>query len=158
LGLALRQQARFKEGLDSVKQGLEMLPEEDPRHPQWSQWVKEGERDVELDAKLPAILDGTQEPENAAEKAFLAELCLVKKLYATSARFHREAFVAEPTLLRDVTAGHRFNGACAAAMAGCGQGKDTRKLDKKEQDRWRKQALTWLQDDLKGWTKILEAT
>ncbi|HEV3081041.1 MAG TPA: hypothetical protein VGY66_14765, partial [Gemmataceae bacterium] len=37
---------------------------------------------------------------------------------------------------------------CAAARAGCGQGKDADRLDDKERARWRKQALDWLRQEL----------
>ena len=43
-----------------------------------------------------------------------------------------------------------------AALAGCGQGEEAAKLDEKEQARWRKQALNWLEADLALWTKQLQ--
>src|SRR5262249_13062402 len=50
----------------------------------------------------------------------------------------------------------RYNAACAAALAGCGQGNDAAKLDDKERSRLRKQALEWLRADLAAWGKLLE--
>jgi hypothetical protein len=41
-------------------------------------------------------------------------------------------------------------------MAGCGQGKDADKLDDKERDRLRRQALDWLQADLEAKRLLLE--
>src|SRR5262249_52791378 len=43
---------------------------------------------------------------------------------------------------------HRYNAACAAAQAGCGQGKDGDKVDDGERARLRQQALDWLRADL----------
>jgi predicted Zn-dependent protease len=50
----------------------------------------------------------------------------------------------------------RYNAACVAALAGCGQGKDDPPFDAAARARWRKQALDWLKADLAAWSKILE--
>src|SRR5262249_33245604 len=42
---------------------------------------------------------------------------------------------------------------CAAALAGCGVGRDADKLDAKEKKKLRRQALAWLLADLAAWTK-----
>src|SRR5262249_45302699 len=47
------------------------------------------------------------------------------------------------------------NAACAAALAGSGQGKDDPPLDEVTKTRWRKQALDWLEADLAEWSKLL---
>src|SRR5262249_34405677 len=72
------------------------------------------------------------------------------------ARFSRDAFVAEPKLAEDVAAGTRYDAACAAALAGCGQGKDAADLDDAERARWRLQALEWLRQDPAWGGKALE--
>jgi serine/threonine-protein kinase len=46
--------------------------------------------------------------------------------------------------------------ASAAALAGCGQGKDAGQLDEQERARLRRQALAWLQADLLAWRQQLE--
>ena len=108
-----------------------------------------------MDVKLAAILAAKTQPADAAERIQLAQLCQrpCKGLYATSARFYAEAFVAEPTLVDQASAvnrynPNRYNAACAAALAGTGQGKDAAQLGDAERARWRKQALVWLRDDL----------
>jgi hypothetical protein len=50
---------------------------------------------------------------------------------------------------------NRYNAACAAALAGSGQGKDDPPLDEAAKARWRKQAIDWLRADLAAWSKIL---
>jgi hypothetical protein len=48
---------------------------------------------------------------------------------------------------------YRYNAACSAALAGCGQGEDASSLDDQEKARLRGQALKWLQADLALWTQ-----
>jgi hypothetical protein len=54
-----------------------------------------------------------------------------------------------------VKAGHRSTAACAAAMAGCGKGRDDPPLGDRERARWRTQALAWLEAELAGFRKLL---
>jgi hypothetical protein len=58
-------------------------------------------------------------------------------LYAAAARFFDEAFAAQSSLADDLSSQHRYNAACAAALAGCGQGKDADDLSEQEHARWR---------------------
>jgi hypothetical protein len=51
----------------------------------------------------------------------------------------------------NLQAGHRYNAACSAALAGCGKGADAGSLDDKERARLRRQALDWLRADLAAW-------
>jgi serine/threonine-protein kinase len=55
----------------------------------------------------------------------------------------------------DLKASHRYNAACAAALASCGVGKDADKLDGEARARLRRQALTWLRADLEAWGRLL---
>jgi serine/threonine-protein kinase len=68
----------------------------------------------------------------------------------------RPAPPREPRLANDLAAGWRSNVACAAALAGCGQGADADKLDTQEHARLRQQALDWLRADLKAYRQMLE--
>jgi hypothetical protein len=49
---------------------------------------------------------------------------------------------------------HRYNAACAAALAGAGSGDDTAKLDAAARATWRKLALEWLHADLAFWSNL----
>ena len=51
---------------------------------------------------------------------------------------------------------HRYNAACAAALAGGGQGTGGDKLSTAERARWRQQARAWLQADLAVWAGKLD--
>jgi serine/threonine-protein kinase len=79
-----------------------------------------------------------------------------KQFYAASVRFYTDAFAADMKLAGDLRQPHRYNAACAAALAGCGQGKDADKVEEKERARLRQQSLEWLRADLALWTKLAE--
>src|SRR5262249_20832730 len=86
-----------------------------------------------------------------------AELCaFYKKQYAAAARLWAAALAADPKLADDLKAAHRYNAACAAALAAAGKGEDAGGLGADEQARWRKQATEWLRADRGLWGKRLE--
>jgi tetratricopeptide (TPR) repeat protein len=109
-----------------------------------------------LTDRLPAVLAGKDQPRDAAERLDFADLCqLHQRRYAAAARFYAEAFTEQPTHAANLQAGHRYQAACAAALAGCGQGQDAAGLGPEQRLRWRRQALTWLSADLRAWQGLL---
>src|SRR5262249_8905156 len=93
---------------------------------------------------------------NTAERIEFAQVCTrYKKLHAAAARLCAEAFQARPELAEDLQQGHRYEAACAAALADGGQGADAAQLDEPSRVRWRQHALAWLRADLALWTKQL---
>jgi tetratricopeptide (TPR) repeat protein len=158
LGHVLRDKGLFAEALKCLRRGHE-LGSKDPRWPYPSlQWVKQCDQMVELEARLPAVLTGEVKPRDVGERLTLAWMCQLpcKALYAAAARFFGEAFADDPKLAEDVRAAHRYNAACAAALAGCGQGQDAGRLSGKERAGLRRQALDWLRADLQAWQSLLE--
>jgi tetratricopeptide (TPR) repeat protein len=155
LGNTLRRRGEFHEALEELRRGHEM----GSKRPGWrspsAQWVRQCERLVELDERLPALLAGKSKPASPAERIELAGLCCLKRFHRGAARFYAEAFAAEPKLADELDA-HRYNAACAAALAGCGQGRDARGLDDKERARLHKQGLAWLRADLEAWGRLLD--
>jgi tetratricopeptide (TPR) repeat protein/serine/threonine protein kinase len=156
LGLALQKQCEFRKALAALRRGHEL----GSRKPGWSypsgRWVRQCERLVELDGKLPGFLEGKTPPASPEQGTDLARLCVHKRLNRAAVRFFAGAFAAKPKLADDLDSGHRYSAACAAALAGCGQGKDAEKLDGKERARLRRQALDWLRADLQAWGQLLE--
>jgi tetratricopeptide (TPR) repeat protein len=148
LAIALKLKGEFREGLKEMRRGHEF----GSKNPGWkypsAEWLRQCERLVELDRKLPGFLDGKTSPAGSTEWIELAQLCSCKRLNRAVARFYEGAFRTEPKLADDLGAGNRYNAACAAALAGCGVGKDADKLDEKEKARLRGQALGWLRADL----------
>jgi tetratricopeptide (TPR) repeat protein/serine/threonine protein kinase len=156
LGCAFLHQGRFTEAAASLRRGHQLgSSRQDWRHPTaW--WLARAERFVELDAKLPKILDRQARPRDAAEQAELAYLCgRYKGLNAAAERFYADAFAAEPNLAEDPRRGDRYNAACFAALAGCGQGSDASNLPDKVRLMLRRQALDWLRADLEAWHTLL---
>jgi hypothetical protein len=128
----------------------------DPRwafHFQAGQLVKDiedCEREIELDTKLTRVLKGEIQPADAGERLMLAQICQLpgKALYASAARFYADAFGEQPKLEANPQGQHRYNAACAAVLAGCGQGKDGETLNDTERAALRRKARDWLQADL----------
>ncbi len=110
-----------------------------------------------LDARLSAILRGDQQPRDNPERLRLAQRAYDKALHAAAAKFWAVALSTDPKLTEDRHAQTPYNAACAAALAGCGQGKDHPAPDVSEKAILRKQAHTWLQAELAAWTKLLES-
>jgi Flp pilus assembly protein TadD len=73
-----------------------------------------------------------------------------------AARFYAEALATHPKLADYTDCPLRYNAACSAAMAGCGQGQDTAKLDDSERARLRHQALDWLRAEMAAWDRLME--
>jgi tetratricopeptide (TPR) repeat protein len=158
LGHALRQQGRFEEALACLKRGHEL----GSKQPGWpypsARWVRDAERLVALDRKLPAVLNGQAQPAGAAERLGLADICGLTKRYAAAARFYADAFAADPKLADDLKSGRRYDAACYAALAAAGQGTGASKPDDKERARLRGRALGWLRADLALWQKQADST
>jgi tetratricopeptide (TPR) repeat protein len=154
----LMRKGQFAQALAALRRGHEIGSRRaDWRYPS-ARWVRQAEQMVALDRKLSAILNGKARPADVAEELGLAWLCQqpYKRLYAASANFYAAAFKAQPRLAEDLQAGHRDNAACAAALAGCGQGKDADQSDDRERGRLRRQAVDWLRADLAAYRRLLE--
>jgi serine/threonine-protein kinase len=154
LGLTLQRQGRFAAALASLRQGHKL----GSRRASWPYpsgvWVREAERLLEADARLPVVLKGEVKPRNAAEWLVLAQLCQqYKQRYVAAARFYAGAFAEEPRLVSNLRPGHRYNAACAAVQAASGQGTDAGQLSDAERKQLRQQALGWLKADLTARTQ-----
>jgi tetratricopeptide (TPR) repeat protein len=158
LGSVLALQGRLDEGIAEYREVLRLLKDNPNGHPAVRANLRRAEQLAQLKRRLPAVLEGKDEPRDASECLGFAQLCQppYQKQYAGAARFFAAAFAAEPKLAADLQAGHRYNAACAAALAGCGQGQDADNLDDTERARLRRQALDWLRADLEAWARLLD--
>jgi serine/threonine-protein kinase len=157
LAQALEPEGKSAEALAEYRQARE-LAEKIPRLRQTTEdLLRACERRTKLESQLAAFLRGEARPADAGELLDVAALCQTRKmLYAAAARFYEQAFQSQPALAADMQRQHRYNAACAAALAGSGQGKDGSTLSEDERVRWRNQALDWLRADLAFWTKQVE--
>ncbi len=148
LGEVLLKQGRFAEARHAIQRCLELIPDRDPARTVVKERLESCQRLLALDARLPAILQGTDQPADAEEQRDLARLCQDhKQCYAAAVRFYAVAFAAQPLLAQDLKTQDRYRAACAAVLAGTGQGTDASRLDGDERSRLRNQALDWLREE-----------
>jgi eukaryotic-like serine/threonine-protein kinase len=156
LGSALQSQGEYAQALVALERAHELgSRRKDWRFPS-AEWVRECRRKVELDGRLAAVLRGEAQPADAAERNEYAQICFEKKRYVAAARLFSECLSAESKHRDGLECSNRYRAACAAALAGCGQGgDDAGQLDAQELARWRKQALDWLRANLKHVGELL---
>ncbi len=99
---------------------------------------------------------GPAAPRSPSERLGLAQMSYDKKRFSAAARVWSEALEADPKLGEDRRAPHRYNAACAAALAAAGKGVDEPPPDEAAKARLRGQALGWLQAELAAWSRMLE--
>jgi serine/threonine-protein kinase len=135
------------------------LPEAERK--EWQALWEEAEallkRAEEADPRLRAVLRGEDKPAGNSERLAYAQVAYDRKHFVVATRLWTEALESDDRLANNLGTGHRYNAACAAALAGAGQGEDAAKLDDQERARLRKQALDWLRADLALRTKQLES-
>jgi serine/threonine protein kinase/Flp pilus assembly protein TadD len=155
LGCVLQDQGEMQAAFQEMRQGHE-LGIKDPNWPVQTstEMVKRCERLASLEANLPDFMADKATPRDE-DLIELPGICHLKRQYRTSARIWEKAFARKPQWANDLLAGHRYNAACDAALAGCGQGKDDDKLDENERADLRRLALDWLRADLAAWQKEL---
>jgi len=155
LGQALLARHEFTEAEAEIRRGLDLVPEGEKFHANLERLLERCQRLRVLEGRLPSLVQEKDKPA-PADCLDLAELCFVKKHYATAARLYAEALAAKPQLTEDLRTGHRFNAARAASLAGSGYGDDVAGLAKSELERWRQQARNWLRLDLAAWAKKVD--
>jgi tetratricopeptide (TPR) repeat protein len=110
---------------------------------------------VKLADRLEHVLLGEDRILGPEDQIALGRICLFfKHLYVNAGVFYAEAFGARPELANDVRNNNRFDAACAAALAGTGQGDDVAALQERDKQVWRERARHWLEEDLAQWNKL----
>jgi hypothetical protein len=107
-----------------------------------------------LESRLAAVLKG-EVPKNNPERLALAQRAYDTGRHSAAARLWAEAFESDRTLADNRQAQHRYNAACAAALAGCGKTQDNPAPDEAARAKLRAQARAWLDAELPVWTKLL---
>jgi serine/threonine protein kinase/tetratricopeptide (TPR) repeat protein len=120
------------------------------------QWVL-AKRLAAAQGELTAYLQGKFKPTTVDQRLALATVAKITRRYRTAATLFADAFAADPSLVGDHQAGHRYNAASCAAIAVAGQGVDAGKLDDAEKSHLCKLALGWLRAELSVFAKLLES-
>jgi hypothetical protein len=120
---------------------------------------KQCEQLVALDAKLTKVLQGETQPADTGERLLMAPICQLpaKSLHAAAVRLYAAAFAEQPKAEADLQAQHRYNAACAAALAGTA---DAAKepMTEAEKATLRRRAREWLQADLDVYAGHIKAS
>jgi tetratricopeptide (TPR) repeat protein len=140
LGGTLLEKGRFLKARDATARALELLPEKHPLRELASRQLQTCERLLKLEARLPRLLTGEDQPASAQENLELATMCRTKQRYAAAARFADDAFDAGVAQ----TSKRCYAAAACAVLAADGKGTDAAQLSDKEKAALRKQALGWL--------------
>ena len=164
LASLLERTGRYDDAARTYREILRMV-EEDP-HPDMPAKARvaeiqarlvEVERFRVLDRRFAAIVQDKAQPSDAGERLDFAHMAAGRGLHASAARLWAEALAADPKLGDDRQGGHRYNAACAAALAGTGQGTDDPRPDDAARARLRGQALDWLKAERAAWAKVLDS-
>jgi tetratricopeptide (TPR) repeat protein/serine/threonine protein kinase len=156
LGSALQLTGLLKEAIVEYREAVRV----DKNNAEAQENLRQAEQLGRLDERLPAVLQGKDKAKDADESLGFAQLCErpYRQKYAAAAGFYKEAFAAKPSLADDNRGLHRYDAACVAAQAGCGQGTDADKLDDKERACLRRQALDWSRGQLEFAGHVLDKT
>jgi hypothetical protein len=148
LSIAYRERGDFAGALAVVRDAQTFIGDGASYFPQFEALVAETERMAALADRLPAALKGETPGRVAHDLQVLATMAFILDDYAASARLSAEAMEIDPKLAGDLRAAHRYNAACAAALAGCGKGQDNPPADAAAWSDLRGRALEWLRADL----------
>jgi serine/threonine-protein kinase len=108
-------------------------------------------------ARLPAIIEGTDRPKDIDERLFFADAAYKTKLYGAAASLWITALDAKPEIADSRVTQHRYNAACAAALAAAGKGRDNPAPDDNARIKLRHQAVSYLKTELDTWEKFLKS-
>jgi serine/threonine-protein kinase len=149
LGRALRLRGRFAESLVALRRSHELHERLTGRpSPVTGGSVRDAEAYVEREPLLRAVREKQATPVSPAEYVLFARMCRYTDHPAAAARLSGEALARWERMADDPTAkSFRHDAACAAALAGCGLGKDAPQ-DEGTRRTLRRRALGWLKADL----------
>jgi serine/threonine-protein kinase len=143
----------------------------------WVSHALRREAEAMMLPNLPAFLRGEYQPRDNDERLAMLGACQYEGRYAAAARLYADAFAADPRLadqlstdcatraaletqpndrIEALQSECRFLATRCAALAGCGLGNDSAKLDDGERAHLREQARAWMRADLAAWGKTVD--
>jgi eukaryotic-like serine/threonine-protein kinase len=156
LGFALGSLGQFAEALSAFRRAREIGSKDPYILPLADKWVHICEQLIALQPRRSRILNGEDNPKNDDEASAFAIILNLNHNYLLSAQLYEKILSWPHTLAGDLNLGHRFDPACAAALAGCENSESIPLLDDDARVRWRTVARNWLWTDLAVWEKRLE--
>lgn len=141
----------------------------------WTFNVLRREAEDAIVPRLPEFLEGEWQPQNNSERLALLGVCQFEARWRDAARLYAAAFDSDPSLpQRLITAGFgrfpwqsatmdpfevlcsssRFGAARCATLTSCESENGYDNINEGERIAWRKQALRWLEADLKTWASL----
>jgi WD40 repeat protein/tetratricopeptide (TPR) repeat protein len=157
LGDAMIGQGKYSDAEAEYREALRVRPNYPEAHARLGMALACQGKEVEAEAEYRQALDLRPGVQDAFIYPSFA-LRVQQQKYAAAAHLLAAALAAEPKVAADPREKLRYYAACAAALAGCGQGSDIAELDNAERARLRRQALDWLRADLTAWGQLLEQT
>jgi tetratricopeptide (TPR) repeat protein len=114
----------------------------------WIENVLRRESERLILPRLNEFLAGSYKPVDNDERLAMSGACYFGHFYRALAQLYVDAFAADPSLADKLSNDHRYNAACAAALAAAGKGTDAANLSDAERARWREEARQRLQAEL----------
>jgi tetratricopeptide (TPR) repeat protein len=152
LGLALLERGAFRDAVQALRAGHGM----GRRRAAWdlpsAEWVAEAHRTVADADRLEEAAASGQTPAEPEDLARLGRAACFRERYALASDWIAKATEAEPALAADLWRRFRFHGACASALAGCGQDAAHPGAEGPGKRAWRDRALAWLRDEAGAWS------
>jgi serine/threonine protein kinase/tetratricopeptide (TPR) repeat protein len=149
LSLAFQTQGEFRLAHKAALLAQSLLSPGHPLATLVQQRLQESQQALHQEQRALALVQGQTAPANVPELLQLAHFCRQSHRPCTAARLFATAFVIQPSLGESLATGHNAQAARAAALAAAGQGLDAAKLTAADRAQLRRQALHWLQADLK---------
>ena len=177
--MSLQQSGQRQEALDTLAAAVLEYDWRTNRFNDPGAWTlhslrREAERNIL--PHLAEFLEGTYQPQDNAERSTLLGICQYQARWGTAARLFADALAADPTLADRISverlrrmpiqegtmdpadvyrSSSRYGAARCRLLASGGQGSDAAQITKDERLAMRKQAIQWLQADLKVWQRLL---
>ncbi len=156
LALSLLRDGQFQQAISEFEKARRGAPAQHPIHGAIRQSRKIAQQCATLETHLPAVLAGRARATNQTQ-LHLIRLCVqYRKQYRNASRLYVVLFQQAPEYREDWQSGHRYNAACAAALAAAGQGAHAKKIDLTERSALRAQTRAWLHADLKVYHEALK--
>jgi tetratricopeptide (TPR) repeat protein/tRNA A-37 threonylcarbamoyl transferase component Bud32 len=114
----------------------------------WIYHILRHEAEAMILSNLPKLASGSYSPTSNDERIAFSGYCQSNGLNLLLCRLYTDAFAADPGLEQDRRLDYRLKASRAAALAGCGIGKDAKQLSPYERKKWRDRAMFWLRADL----------